>query len=59
MEARYTADDKWYKAIILQVIHGGFEIARCSLNNILDNIDTCPNNVWVKRTLFLKAMFFG
>lgn len=28
VEACYTADDKWYGAIVLQVIHGGFEIAR-------------------------------
>lgn len=28
VEARYTADDKWYKAVVLQVIHGGFNIAR-------------------------------
>lgn len=32
VEARYTDDDKWYKAAILQVIHGGFEIARCEFN---------------------------
>ena len=28
VEARYTVDDEWYKSVILQVIHGGFEIAR-------------------------------
>lgn len=32
VEGRYTADDKWYKAVILQIIHGGFEIARWKLN---------------------------
>ncbi|CAM9666258.1 unnamed protein product [Scytosiphon promiscuus] len=28
VEAQYTADDRWYKANILQTIHSGFEIAR-------------------------------
>lgn len=28
VEGRYTADDTWYSAVIRQVIHGGFEIAR-------------------------------
>lgn len=28
VEACYTADEKWYGAIVLQVIHGGFDIAR-------------------------------
>ena len=40
VEARYTEDDKWYKAVILQVIHGGFEIARCELNYDMLNMTT-------------------
>lgn len=29
MEARFSEDDKWYAAEILQVIHRGYDIARC------------------------------
>jgi len=27
VEAKFTEDDKWYKAVILQVIHGGYSNA--------------------------------
>lgn len=39
VEARYTADDVWYAAVVLQVIHGGFEIARCTRRDIYVCID--------------------
>lgn len=57
VEARYTDDDKWYKALILQVIHGGFEIARCKLNYDMLAHDTLFGKSYVGRGVRLCTRF--
>lgn len=48
VEARYTADGKWYPATIIQAIHGGYEIARygCPQKEVLTSKDVEPDRGW-------------